>query len=434
MRVHVALLASAFVLAAAAASAQTPGQRPAPPQAVEGWTPTAPQVTTSQTADPWQQFAPLPTGLAAGGFKVYPSVTAGAFFDDNVFATHSNRQGSWGGLVRPELGLVTTGQTYAVEARGFIEDRWYSRFSSEDQVNGAAGLASTVMLDNDTQLVGKARYVHAHENRGVGESQISPTFDKPVAYNTFDVAGALNKRFNRWWTSLGGAATWIHYDNPTIGGVPVDQSYRNGDVEVVSGRLGYVVAPLTSIFVEVSGNRRNFQVDAFDSRGWRAVGGVLLEPGPGARVKGEAYAGYMFQDYTGATFNTVSTITYGGALAWLIAPRWTATVYGSRNALESGLINNGVMGVSLIESTVAGRLDYLVMTNLIIGAGASYVADEFLGAGRTHAISPLVSVKYLVNPYLTLGFDYRNVSFDSSGLGVPTYYRNVYLFSLNARI
>ena len=76
-----------------------------------------------------------------------------------------------------------------------------------------------------------------------------------------------------------------------------------------------------------------------------------------------------------------------------------------------------------------------VTPNLFVGAGASYLVDEFKGAGRTdHSLSPLVSVKYLVNPFLTLGFDYRNVTFDSSGTGVPSYYRNVYLFSLNARI
>jgi len=433
MRNVIGFAACAVVaLIPAAVAAQTTGQRIAPPQAVEGWTPTAPQVATSQTPDPWRQYAPLPpAGLTAGQFKVYPSATAGAFYDDNVFASHSNRQGSWGGLVRPELGVTTAGQTYALEARGFVEDRWYSRFSSEDQVNGAAGLAGVAMLDKDTQLVGRARYVHAHEDRGIGESELFPSFDKPVAYDTFEAAGAINKRFNRWWTSLGGAVSWQHYQNPTINGVPVDQSYRDGYVGVETGRVGYVVAPLTSIFVEVAGNQRNFQVDAFDSHGWRAVGGVLLEPGPNARVKGEAYAGYMFQDYTGATFNTVSTFTYGGALAFLLAPRWTANVYGSRNALESGL--NG--GVSLIESTIAGRIDYMVMPNLFIGAGASYVADQFLGAGRTDsAISPLASVKYFVNPYVTLGFDYRNVSFDSTGAGVPTYYRNVYLFSVNARL
>ncbi|MDO9414160.1 MAG: outer membrane beta-barrel protein [Pseudolabrys sp.] len=427
-------LIAASLLCSATALAQAPGQRAAPPQAVEGWTPTTAQPSETaadrQPVDPWQQFAPVTPGIRAGAFMVYPSVTAAAFYDDNVFATSTNRQGSWGGLVRPELGLTTAGSNYTLEARGFVERKWYSRFSNEDQTNGAIGVAGTVMLDPNTQLVGKARYARANEERGGGESLIN-SFDGPLGYNTWEASGAINKRFGRVWTSVGLAGSWFNYDTPSIGGIPVPQTYRDGNVGVLSGRLGYVVAPLTSVFVEVAGNRRNFEVDIFDSRGYRVVGGLLLEPGEGARVKGEVFAGYMHQNYEGASFETISSFTYGGQLAWLITPRWTAVAEGRRNALESNL--NG--GVSLIESLVAARLDYAVARNFIVGVGASYLVDEFKGANRTdHSLSPLVSVKYLVNPFVTLGFDYRNVSFDSAGTGVPTYHRNVYLFSLNARI
>lgn len=413
---------------AAPALAQVPGQRTAPPQAVEGWTPTTPQ--SRQAVDRWQQFAPVTPGIQAGQFTILPSVTAAAFYDDNVFASSANRQGSWGGIVRPELGITTAGSNYTLEGRGYLERKWYSSFSGEDQTNGAVGLAGTVMPDPDTQLVGKVRYVRAHEERGGGESLIN-AFDRPVGFNMWEASGALNKRFGRVWSSVGLAGSWFNYDTPTIGGIGVSQAYRDGNVGVLSGRLGYVVAPLTSVFVEVAGNRRNFDVDIFDSRGYRVVGGVLLEPGEGARMRGEAFAGYMYQNYTGVTFDTISTFTYGGSMAFLLAPRWTAVAEGRRNALESNL--NG--GVSLIESLAAARLDYAVAPNLIVGAGASFLVDEFKGAGRTdRSLSPLVSVKYLVNRNLTLGFDYRNVSFNSAGTGVPSYYRNVYLFSLNARI
>lgn len=406
-------------------------ERPSPPQTVQGWTPTTAQpAQQDQTKpDPWQLMPPV-TGVTAGNFTFYPAATGGVFYDDNVFATHSDRQGSWGAFVRPELGMHTAGSNYAAEAHGFIEDRQYARFSSEDQLNGAFAGGITVMPDPDTQIVGKAGYVHGHEERGSGESELT-MFDRPVGYDQFQASLALNRRFDRWWTSLGAAGSWIHYDTPTVGGIPVDQSYRDGVVSVFSGRIGYVVAPLTSVFIEGSGNRRNFEVDMFDSTGYRVVGGVLLEPGQGARIKGEAFAGYMRQDYSGVTFETVSTFTYGGELAVLLAPRWTAVATGKRDALESDL--NG--GVSLIESTVALRLDYQIMPNLIVGAGASYLADEFLGAGRTDSsISPLASIKYLVTPNVTVGFDYRNISFGSSGIGVDTYYRDVYLFSINARL
>jgi hypothetical protein len=190
------------------------------------------------------------------------------------------------------------------------------------------------------------------------------------------------------------------------------------------------MAPRTSLFFEWSGNHRDFKVDIFDSWGYRTVAGILLEPGPGANVKGEAYAGYMNQRYTGATFLRVSTFTYGGLLAWMVMPAVTVTAGGHRDALESGL--NG--GVSLIESVAGVRVDYRIAPQWLVGIGLTYVADEFQGAGRTDRyLSPLVSLKYFLNSNVTLGLDYRNLNFDSSGIGVPNYYRNVYMASASIK-
>jgi hypothetical protein len=124
MRSGSALFFVAILLSSGSALGQTTGQRPAPPIAVEGWAPTTPQTQQTQKGvDPWQPYSPVTPGITAGQFTILPSVTAGAFYDDNVFASPSNRQGSWGGLVRPELGLRTAGTNYAVEARGYVERR-----------------------------------------------------------------------------------------------------------------------------------------------------------------------------------------------------------------------------------------------------------------------------------------------------------------------
>jgi len=424
------------------AYAQTPGERLGAPQPFEQWAPTSPRTSdaparrTQEPVDPWRPYYTAPTGIAAGPVTLYPSITAGAVYDDNVFATNANRRSDWFGLVRPELGWRSAGVNSTMVGQAFVEGREYSRFNSESQVNAGVANVLTVMPNPDTQIIGRIRYLHSHEERGGGESVLT-AFARPVAYDTLEVAGAVNRRFDRVWVSLGGANSWQRYETPTVAGVPVSQSYRDGTVSVASGRLGYVVAPLTSVFVEAAANWRNFEVDNFDSTGYRIVGGVLLEPGPGARLKGEAYVGYMRQDYTGATFNTISTFTYGGALAWLVAPRLTAVVEGRRQALESALNPTGALngGTSVVESLVGGRLDYAVLPNFIVGAGATYLVDEFKGAGRTdRTLSPLVSVKYLLNPFVTLGFDYRHVAFDTNGLGAANYGRNVYLFSINARI
>ena len=445
MRRSAHLVASVFLLAAPPAFAQAPAPTTAPPvgvgqPGVDIWTtlnPRPPQSTLTEPSTARPSAAGPTIGIPAGNVIIYPSVTLGAFYDDNVFARSTNRAGDWAYFVRPEIAWRSNNWANAdVGAQAFVEKRWYSRFSSEDQINGGAAIGGTVQPDANTQLVGRLTYLHAHEDRGTSDN-INNAFARPVAYDQIEAAGAINKRFGRVWTSLGAAAAWIHFQDPTLAGVPISQAYRNGNIVRVPARIGYVVAPLTSVFVEVSGNRRDFDVDSFDSRGWRAVGGALFEPGPGARVRGEIFAGYMNQDYSGFGFQTVSTWTFGGALAFLVAQNVTAVLEGRRDAKEASL-SGGVVagdGVSVIETLVAARADVTVMPNVVLGAGVAYVEDQFLGAARTDRVwSPLVSAKWFVNPYLTLGFDYRNLGFDSSGFGVASYYRNVYLFTANMRI
>jgi hypothetical protein len=407
--------------------------------------PRTPASNVTQTAPTLAARPAAPDGTQGVGFNtgnitLYPAVNAGSFYDDNVFASSNNRRGDWAHFVRPEIGWTSNNWAAGqAAANAFVEKRWYSRFNSEDQLNAGASASGSVQPDANTQIVGRFQYLHAHEDRGSSDN-ILTTFDRPIAYDQVEAAGALNKRFNRVWTSLGAAGAFIRFDDPTIAGFTVSQSYREGVIGRVPLRLGYVVAPLTSVFVEVAGNRRDFQVDAFDSNGYRVVGGMLFEPGPGSRIKGEAFAGYMSQIYQGGGFQNVSTWTYGASLAFLVAQDVTAVFEGRREAREASL-SGGVFagipgdGVSIVETAAAVRADIRVRPNFVVGAGVSYLADEFLGAGRTdRSWSPLVSAKYLVNPHLTLGFDYRNLAFDSSGFGVPTYYRNVYLLSANIKL
>ena len=253
-----------------------------------------------QPTDPTTPYPPV--GIASDNLIWYPSVTGGAFFDDNVFASNSNRQSDWAGFVRPELGWRTNNWAN-MEAAGtaFVEQRWYDKFSSEDQFNAGAAVGGTLRPGENTQVVTRLQYLHAHEARGTSES-VNATFARPLRYDQLEGAGAINQRYGRMWTSVGAAAAFIQFADGDIAGAPVSQDYRNGVIARVPARFGYVVAPLTSVFVEVAANRRDFRVSDFDSRGYRVVGGMLFEPGPGSRVKGEFFAGYMNQKYNGVGF------------------------------------------------------------------------------------------------------------------------------------
>jgi hypothetical protein len=119
-----------LIIASQAALGQTIGGsgRILPTDAATGFSPTTTQTAQpapggapiqQQSMDPWRSFAPISPGVVAGPWVLFPAITGGAFYDDNVFATHSIRQSDWAGFVRPELGARTAGQNHTVEAKAF---------------------------------------------------------------------------------------------------------------------------------------------------------------------------------------------------------------------------------------------------------------------------------------------------------------------------
>ena len=375
-------------------------------------------------------------GHKIGSFIFLPVVTAATFYDDNVFALSTDPLSDWAFVARPSFTLQSDNwKDASMVTSGWVEFRRYDEFTNEDQNNGAIGIAGQKLVNANTQIVARAQYLHAHEDRGVSET-ITTLFLDPIAYDQGEAAVALNKRWDRYWASVGANALTVEYEDGILFGIPISQDYRNGDIEQYPVRAGYVVAPLTSVFVETAYNSRNFDVGYFSSDGYRVIGGMLFEPGPGARIKGEFYAGYINQDYEGFTLRPISTWTAGGSLAYLVSEKFIVGVEGRRDAREASL-SGGVIpfdGVSVIESVAVARGDYQLTKNIVVGGGIAFIADEYVTAQRTDtAWSPVASARWFINPTFTLGFDYRNVDFDSTGFGVESYRRNVYLMSLDAR-
>jgi Putative beta-barrel porin 2 len=448
------------------------------------------QQPTTQSQPAGTSSAPAPgyasgAGIAVAGGTFYANGTVGTFYDDNIFATNTNRQHDWAFFQRPELSWATQGQNYTFSTDAFVEGREYAVFNSENQINGGVGVNFTVMPDNDTQIVGGARYLHEHLDRGASQTVVttpgapstllSTLFTHPVTYDEGIESVALNKRYGNWWSSLGAAGLEINYQNPTIGGFSpigpsafggdtVSLSYADGFIGTSNGRLGYVIRPQTSVFLEVAGNMRNWQVDYFNSSGVRVVAGMLFEAGPGARLKGEFWGGYMNQQYNGVTMQGISSWTYGIGLTGIITDTLSAVIEGRREAKEAALglamLTPSELGataptctvdlavcVSNIESEVGGRLDYNILPKVVISGGVTYLEDDYQGGlafGRIdRTIGPLAGLKYYATPNVTLGFDFRNVTFLSSGGSAPAgfttvsalpFYRDIYMFWLNAKL
>lgn len=364
-------------------------------------------------------------GIPAGSFMFYPSITAGMRYDDNIFASNTNRTSDWLFVERPELRLKSNWNRHSLDGYAWLEALQHAKFSTDNQVNGGIGASGVLDIQRDMILTANFQYARNHEERGTGESQTR--FDKPVAYNQFDGGATLNKRFNRLWASFGGTLRRTDYEDPTVNGVAVSQSYRDGTVSTEVGRVGYEVSPMTSVFFETALIQRNFNDSRFNSTGYRMAGGVKFEPS--RLLNGEFFAGYMSEDYKTAGFQKVSSFTYGGNLVWSATRLLNVTADGLREARESAYLG----GVSMIDSQFGVKADYEIQRNLRAGGGLRYIRDDYNTTTRRDEYwQPSLFVKYLVTPNVAAGFDYKYTSFTTNGVGILGYVKSVYMVSLTA--
>ena len=102
----------------------------------------------------------------------------------------------------------------------------------------------------------------------------------------------------------------------------------------------------------------------------------------------------------------------------------------------AAITGRGEIGLAAITITLVDVVVYVPIA-LISGTGGQITRPFALVIAAATLTSLAVSftlTPLLASRYLTLGFDYRYLTFDSSGLGVLGYYRNVYLFSANVRM
>jgi hypothetical protein len=359
-------------------------------------------------------------GVRLGSWLFLPSLMANTSFDSNVFASGANPQSETIFNVRPELRIKSDWNRHSFEAFAAGEFARYRRFSSEDHNNFFAGAAGSADISRGFVAFGSVEYAKQHEERGTGESFAG--FDKPVPFEQITGRASVARRFNRLTVSAGGAVDNYDYEDVTRdhGATPVDQDYRDRNVFSLSSRVAYEISPMTSVFVEVGWNKRDFRTSPLNSDGWRGTGGVSFELS--RLIQGEAFVGYMSQNYDSPTILDVSSYTYGGNLKWMPTPLTTVTLLGERKIGESSF---GGGFSSRIKSDIGVRVDHELLRNLIASGRLGFEWDEFQGTGRNDEyVKAGASLLYLLNPYFSVSGDYRYTDFSTNAPGVNDYRRH----------
>lgn len=198
-----------------------------------------------------------------------------------------------------------------------------------------------------------------------------------------------------------------HSDHSFSGGEPLPQDDRDRTETLLKTRLGYELAPGTTVFVEPRYNfrryKRSVDFSGFrrDSDGYEVLGGLTWDAT--AVTFFEAGVGFLRQSYDDSRFDAISGITADARAVWNADEMVTVTASVARNIIET--TETGVSGILVTKGGLKVDIEYL--DNLIISLGGNYAAERYEGDARRDDIVGLdLLFRYLINEkwFAQMGF------------------------------
>ncbi len=349
-------------------------------------------------------------GIRAGSFMLYPELELGVTYDDNVFGTQNNTDSDIYYGVSPSVSVESDFGRHALNFNGYTDSRFYSSDTSEDRFDWGVAADGVVDVSQFTQIQANVGYDELTESR-TSTNRVAGGIE-PTEYDVFSAGITFNQRFNRLTASVGAQYIDNDYkDDAAIGGGTIDQDFRDHDKLVIPARLSYDVSPDTSIFVAGSYNTREYDQQPPSVAVNRDSDGYDI--GVGAAfdftnlIRGEAFVGYLEQEYDQIGFQKVDGIDFGLNGEWYASELTTVTAGINRSVEESSSAGSSGHLDTNYEVGIAHELQ----RNIILTADASYLDVEFEGITRDdETISAGVGVEYLVNrnAELALGYDYTS--------------------------
>jgi hypothetical protein len=342
---------------------------------------------------------------------INPSVTAGAIYDSNVFATSTAPQADIAAVVQPTLRAHTLWERHGLDLQFGTQTYAYKDHPGLDQTD--VNLKGTGWIDvrHDAQILTAFQAAYLHE--GVG-SLTSPTGAvQPTPYSLLSGDVTYRQQFNRLTAAIGTRIDSYSYGSTRAqNGDIIDQSNRDGQVYRLHGRADYTLSPKYALFTSVEANHRQLRGtpnNPLDSSGYRVLTGVDVELSH--VITGEFAAGYVNQRFADVTVGTVSGPTYRATLMW----RPTRQIDVHFNAEQIVTEASDTTSTGVLANALQAGVDYEIRRNVILSTLGVIEFEKFFSQVRKDRVSVVgTELKYLLNRYSTVSLGYKFFDRNSS--------------------
>lgn len=354
-------------------------------------------------------------GLHVGGFMIYPKLTAGLAYDDNIYALNTGAVGDEIFTVAPEVDIQSTWSRNALNAYVRDSQSLFAKYTTEDTNQYGAGASGKYEFGDSvfTAGVDYGRYALPRSASNTGNE-----FSKhPIQYDYTALNGLLTHTFNRLRLSERiDYQVYDYFNGETAGGAQVFERNFNHEVATYTSKAEYAVSPDTALFVAGAYNDRTYDLAppqvAYNSNssGYDIGGGANFDITH--LMRGEVQLGYMSQNYVSPLFRPIQGLSAKGQVEWFPTQLTTVTLTGLRAVGDSQIIGSA----GFINSTGGIRVDHELLRNLILTATANVTQDKYSGIDRTDNIwGAGASANWLLNRHIGLDFAYTYADQRSTG-------------------
>ena len=359
----------------------------------------------------WEQgmIAPpaqtLSRGYRIGSFTLYPDISSGAFFDDNVYATRTDQKSDWIGAISPRLVLASNWQRNQLVAEAQGDFTGYNKFSRENTIDWHTSVEGRIDATRATQFLLGGQAMKQHEDRASPDAVDGLT---PTIYHEYHgYAGAVH-HFGSYTARFGTSIKSLTFQNVDSTHGEINNHDRNRDRYEVGGLVRYDRHSIFRPYVQAYGVFHNYQhqYDDFgyqrDSEGVVAGAGALWRLTPS--LAGDVFVGADNRTYADARFGSYTTPRVNAYLRW-DPVRSTATIlYFERSLQETTL--PGSPGYTY--NILGGRVEHALTRRLTGIARAAVARASFVQSSRTDDEGDFsAGLRYALTPTVTVGGDYR---------------------------
>lgn len=351
------------------------------------------------------------TGIRAGGFVAYPSLTLRTEYDDNLFA-RPDAVSDTIFTVQPSLEIRSDWGRHAAGLSLDADLKRHDRFKSEDTDAWKVAGTGRVDVSRDFIVRGQASVADRVEPRNTTAFSVESV--EPIEYGIETAGVTASKDFNR--VRVVGRANFARYDyrnGRDVAGTVVEQDYRDHDEFETGLKVAYAVSPIAAVFVD--GGLQKMDYDLFqgherDSDGVTALVGIDMEIT--RLVSGEVSVGYIKQSFDDPTFKDIANPHYRVRLDWYPTQLITVGLTATQRVTDSPLSSSP----AYLSRAVELKADYELLRNLILSGQIHGADQDYRGIDRhDRRYGGVLSANYLVNRTLGVSLRYNYETLSSSG-------------------